>query len=212
MDVKYFNGITPKFIDHKIENFCKKINYHAKPRYVDVSPMEDANIYECVQNVQIYINKYGGKPVLGWAIWLHPHCMIEAEFHEICLTTDNRLLDVTPHKNNNKLILFLEDYSLEYSGYQINNIRKNISNSVLIDKCIENWDKIFKIMNKGERKYKHGILNICGEDANIIMKLQKEIEEFLFIYYRDLKLKPNDLCICGSNLKYVNCCKNKICL
>ena len=58
MDIKYFNGITQKFIDYKIEKFCKKINYNAKPQYIDVFPMENSIINECVQNVQNYIKHY----------------------------------------------------------------------------------------------------------------------------------------------------------
>lgn len=99
---------------------------------------------------------------------------------------------------------------MEYKGFSINNIRKNLSNSNLIDECIDAWNEIYKIMNTGENKYKHGEISLVGYSAQRYMYLNKLIQYNLSLFYTNLKLKPHDTCICGSGKKFVDCCKHKI--
>ena len=209
MHVKYFDGIVPKVIDKEIICFCKKINYNKKPLYIDVLPAKGAIINECFINVDNFIKQNGGKCIYGWAIWLHPHCLLEAEFHAIYQSPDNHLIDITPHKNNLTKILFLEDSSLSYNGYSINNIRKNISKSKHIDECIAAWNELYNMLNTGKNKYKHGEILFENEEAQKICTLNEHIQYNLIEFYKNLKLKPNDTCICGSGLKFVDCCKHK---
>lgn len=210
MDVKYFAGIVPKIIDKEIERFCKKINYKKKPIYIDIKPANNAIIDECFINVDKFIKDNGGRCVNGWAIWLHPHCLLEAEFHAIYKDETGNLIDITPHKGNISQILFLEDDSLRYEGYSINNIRKNLSHSKLIDECIDAWNKLYEILNTGENKYRHGKINLNEYQSKQYMYLNSIIQNNLFHFYAKLKLKPNDTCICGSGLKYIDCCKHNI--
>lgn len=210
MNVKYFEGIVPKIIDKDIERFCKKINYKKKPIYIDVKPAKNTIINECFINVDKYVMEHGGSCINGWAIWLHPHCLLEAEFHAIYQDNMGNLVDITPHKGNLTQILFLEDNSLEYKGYSINNIRKNLSNSKLIDECINAWNEVFQITNAGENKYKHGEIILNEYQAKRYMYLDKIIQNNLFHFYKNLKLKPNDTCICGGGLKFIDCCKHDI--
>ena len=81
MDIKYFDAITPKQISKEVIKFCKKNCYKSTPIYVTVSPKEMTEINNCFLNVQKYIENFGGNYLNGWAIWLHPNCMIEAEAH-----------------------------------------------------------------------------------------------------------------------------------
>ncbi len=210
MDIKYFNGITPKQIDGIIDKFCKQINYSAKPQYINVQPWEKSKINDCVNNAKEYLKINKGNSVIGWAIWLHPHCMIEAEFHIIYQSDNGQLIDITPHKNNIDKILFMEDQSIKYNNCQISNIRKNISKSKLIDSVIDNWNEIFVIQNEGENKYKHGEIIIEGEKAERMMYLDYLNQQLLEEFFSKLKLKPNDNCICGSNIEFINCCKSKL--
>lgn len=207
MDTRFFEGIVPKQIDKTVEKFCKTVKYGSVPKYVNVYPWKDADINECVPNVNNYIKIHGGKAIMGWAIWLHPMCLIEAEFHVIYQNSERELIDITPHKGNPDIILFLEDDNLEYNGCQINNIRKNISKSKLIDKFINNQNIAFEMVNKGKFKYNH-LINLSKADMKIIAGLQEENDLYLYEFYSNLKLKPNDNCICGSGVKFVNCCKN----
>lgn len=211
MDVKYFDGIVPPHIDKTIQKFCQKLNYNKKPIYIDVKPISNSKPSNCFINVKNIINEKGGSQVNGWAIWLHPYSMIEAEAHSIYKDIDGYLIDVTPHKNNLSKILFLPDERIKYKGIQINNIRQNISKSHLIDECIKYWDEIFILMNKSENKYKHGEIILSGKDAERINDLNDFIQVNLINFYSNLKLKPNDICICGSGKKYIDCCKHKIC-
>ena len=210
MNIKYFKGIVPKFVSKDIEKFCKKINYKAKPVYINVKPAENAIIHNCFINVSNFIKENGGTCIYGWAIWLHPHCLLEAEFHSIYKDKNGNLVDITPYKDNIHQILFLEDNSLKYEGYSINNIRKNLSNSKLIDECIEAWNEIYNINNAGENKYKHGKILLDEYQSERFKYLDKLIQKNLFNFFANLKLKPNDTCICGSGLKFVDCCKHSI--
>jgi len=207
MDIKYFDGITPRQLDRIVEKFCKQINYSAKPQYIGVIPWEKSKINDCVNNVKEYLKNNEGSSVIGWAIWLHPHCMIEAEFHILYKSLNGQLIDITPHKNNIDKILFMEDQSIKYNDCQINNIRKNISKSKLIDSVIANWNEIFVIQNEGKNKYKHGEIIIEGEKAERMMYLEYLNQQLLANFFSTLKLKPNDTCICGSGLNFINCCK-----
>lgn len=209
MDVKYFDGITPKIIDKKIEKFCRKINYHKRPYYVDVQPINGAKFNECFNNVKQFIELNSGKCIHGWIIWLHPHCMLEAEFHAICKTSDNQFIDVTPHKNNESKILFLEDDKLIYEGFGINNIRENISRSKLIDDCIKAWNEVYKMLYTGKNKNKYGEIVFAETEAQKLAQLNNFIQDNLYKFYANLKLKPNDECICGSGIKFIDCCKYK---
>lgn len=210
MNVKYFKGIVPKIIDKDIEKFCKKINYKNKPIYIDVKPVDGTIINECFINVDKYVKDNGGSCINGWLIWLHPHCLLEAEFHAIYQDKMGNLIDITPHKDNPPQILFLEDNSLKYEGYSINNIRKILSNSKLIDECIIAWNEVFQIINAGENKHKHGKIILDEYQSKRYMYLDKTIQNNLFHFYKNLKLKPNDTCICGSGLKFIDCCKHNI--
>lgn len=210
MDTKYFQGIVPKIIDRDIQKFCKKINYKSKPIYINVNPVKNAIINECFINVNNFIKENDGDIVYGWTIWLHPHCLLEAEFHGIYKDKIGNLVDITPHKNNLTQILFLEDSSLKYEGYSINNIRKNLSNSKLIDECIVAWNEIYNIQNTGENKYKHGKIILDKYQSMRLLDLNRIIQCNLFKFFTNLKLKPNDTCICGSGLKFVDCCKQSV--
>lgn len=106
--------------------------------------------------------------------------------------------------------MLLPDERIEYKGVQINNIRQNMSKSHLIAECIKYWDELFMLMNKPENKYKHGEIILIGKDAERINDLNDFIQINLINFYSNLKLKPNDKCICGSGKKYMDCCKYKI--
>ena len=106
MDIKYFEGIVPKIIDKEIEKFCKNINHKKKPIYIDIKLANNTIINECFINVDKFVKDNGGSCVNGWVIWLHPHCLLEAEFHAVYRNGRGNLIDITPHKGNILQILF----------------------------------------------------------------------------------------------------------
>lgn len=193
MNVKYFKGIVPKQIDITVLDFCKKINPSCEPFYVNVVPAPGAIIQDCVHNVNKFVEIHGGSAITGWDIGLHPHCMIEAEFHVIYKDDNGNYIDITPHKDNISKILFLEDDSLTYEGCQINNIRENISKSKIIDECISAWNEIFDIQNSGENKFKNGLITIKGEQAQRLNFLNHFVNRKLREFYKTMRLKPSML-------------------
>jgi uncharacterized protein YchJ len=60
------------------------------------------------------------------------------------------------------------------------------------------------------KKLKYEILLnliIEGEKAERMMDLEYLNQQLLAKFFSTLKLKPNDTCICGSGLNFINCCK-----
>ena len=117
-----------------------------------------------------------------------------------------KLIDITPHKGNPNEILFLEDTSIKYEGFQINNIRKNISRLSLIDVFIENHNKLFDIFNEGDLRYKHGLVTLSKENAIKRSKILKENDIIMMEVLSKIKTRPNEPCHCGSGKKYKKCC------
>lgn len=144
---------------------------------------------------------------MGWAIWLVPKFLLEAEFHVIYKNKDNELIDLTPQEKGIDKVLFLPDYSIIYNGCQIKSKLKNISKTKMCDSYIKNFDEMFDILNRGDRKYCHGEISLSIEEANYYQNLALENKYILELFYSKLTLKPNEPCICGNNLKYVDCCK-----
>lgn len=209
-DKNYFKGTVPKQIDKTVKKFCQSINYKAAPLYIDVKPYVNSKLNECFCNVTDYLKTNKGEMLIGWAIWLIPHCMIEAECHAVLKNENGTLIDITPHKDNENKILFLEDKSIKYSGFQIDNIRKNISKSKLIDILISNSRELVRLQNKDQLKYQHGKVTLKGEDAEKFKKLLLINQMLIDEFYEHLKLKPNDYCICGSGLRFIDCCKRNL--
>lgn len=200
--------VVPRINDKEVRKFCKSINKNAEPIIIEIIPFEGVDILDCTENVKKYILKNGGSSVPGWAIWLEPKVLIEAEFHMVCKTTENKLIDITPRMEGFKQVLFLEDPSIKYENTQINNIRKNISKSILVDQLIKNCDEIFLLTNKDDLKHQHGEIILKDDDAELYEKLRNDNQAILINILSKIRFGPNDPCFCGSGKKYKQCCKN----
>ena len=201
---------VPRKIDSKIITLCKSINKSSIAQFIKVAPVKDAQLNECVENVKKYVREKGGEAVLGWAIWINPKILLEAEFHAVYKTKENELIDITPHKGDPTEILFLEDSSLKYEGCQINNKRKNISGLKSVDRYIQILNEIFKITNKDDFKYQSVEIRLRGEELKAYSGLKNEMEMIEYELKDKLKLGPDMPCICGSGKKLKKCCLDKI--
>jgi hypothetical protein len=63
---------------------------------------------QCHANVLHRVRGHGGKRVNGWMIW-ESVIMDDAEFHSVWQSPDGTLIDITPRKDKEKLVLFLPD-------------------------------------------------------------------------------------------------------
>jgi hypothetical protein len=133
----------------------------------------------------------------GWRIWEWPNTLIEAEFHAVWRTPDDRLIDITPAPNDFRRILFLPDSSRSYEGRQIDNIRKALYKHPLMDEFIRLWEEQFEIYNKGDRAYMHGRMSFKESEARRLIAIKKRTIQIQTLL---------SLCQCGSFLRFHRCC------
>jgi len=199
--------MTPSITDIHLEQLLTKMKLQKSSGiYIDVEPELDAEVLECIPNVRKKIKIDGGKEVLGWEIW-KTDILIEAEFHSVWQSPSGILKDITPKQIKVEKILFFPDKRLVYDGSQKDNIRCNISENRLIDDFISLSESLFKILNKGERKYEYRI-----ELNNNDIELYKAIELIKIGIYKMLKqgLNRNSSCFCNSGRKYKHCHGHKL--
>jgi hypothetical protein len=192
---------TPRRITPEVQEFCHEVAAASEPLYLDIAPTEQDIALDCFINVEKRVTEVGGSIQYGWRIWEWPHTMIEAEFHAVWRTPDSTLVDNTPAPQGRTRILFLPDANREYDGRQVNNIRKALNKSSLVEEYIRLWDEHYKILNKGERAYMHGTLEFEGREAlrlNALEKRTAQIQTFL---------SP---CHCGSFQRFYLCCGSEI--
>lgn len=98
---------TPEKITGEVLDLCTFVEPTAAPIYVDVRPVPNATLDDCLLNVFEQVTTHGGAERQGWAIWYIPGVWVEAEYHCIWLSPDGRLIDITPKKDGETSILFL---------------------------------------------------------------------------------------------------------
>lgn len=119
-------------------------------------PLADKPVRECFSIVPEQVRAHGGMQVTGWAIWERTGVLIEAEFHCVWQRPDGVLVDITPREQDFDCILFLPDPKKVYRGRQVNNVRRPLSDSLLVRRLIDAHDELFRAMNKGDLADQHG--------------------------------------------------------
>jgi hypothetical protein len=199
-DISKFLPFVPKIGDRHLTTLIEKIGINAQPVYIDIMPERGAIENECFPNVNEKIKKEGGSIITGWQIWKTQN-LIEAEFHAVWKSDSNNLLDVTPKQISFSQILFIEDNERVYDGSQIDNVRINISGNTLADDLISVCEAIFKIENKGFRKFEYE-LKLSDEEAMIWKILQDMKQGLSLMLYQGLT--KHQTCFCRKD-KYKKC-------
>lgn len=198
--------MTPETIDDDVKKLLKIIGAGHEPIYLDVLPESYAEVVECFPAVQKKILRDGGCQQLGWQIWKTKN-IVEAEFHAVWKSPNGELRDITPKHLDIPKILFLPDPNAKYIGAQVDNIRLNITNNRLVDDFIEVCKAIFKILNKGNRKFEYRlILNTRDQELHEFMQ---QMKSDLSLMIKD-NLSRNSPCFCKSGNKYKHCHGNKL--
>jgi uncharacterized protein YecA (UPF0149 family) len=126
----------------------------------------------------------------------NPQVSLEAEFHACWVSPEKKIIDITPKRDNEKRVLFLPDSKRVYEHKLVFNRRE-----ALVDNDFTRlW---LKIGNKtDEVKSKH-----FRNDEVDVVSAEAEISAWLSqINPKKPKIGRNDLCPCGSGLKYKKCC------
>ena len=185
---------TPASINEMLSGLCHDLNPDTPPLWVKVIPEKWAIQNECFPNVQEKIRKDGGSCVNGWAIWQWANMLITAEAHSVWQGDEDVLVDITPHNHNENKILFVPDSNVIFEGVVIPNKYAPMTSSPKISYLID------LLLTRNH------IIEQSGTCTTYSMPvpLLEEIQSIL----RDItkRASPNDLCPCGSGLKYKKCC------
>lgn len=191
---------TPDKITEKILELCNQVAPGAIPVFVEVIPQDYAIINECFNNVEEIIRRHGGEKVNGWSVWQWANALIEAEAHAVWKSPSGQLIDITPHINREKQILFIPDDRVSFNGYSIDSIRMPLTDSPLIAELIEVKKELFSIT----ANYKSHEEISLGDLPVRYVYLASRNDEIMKIIH--MNVGRNDPCPCQSGLKYKKCC------
>ncbi len=179
-------GKTPQVLTEGIIRICDSIGIYDL-FYVTQYPKNDCRAGDCFHNVQMYIEKYGGTLLMGWAITVRENLYVECEAHAVWKTIDNDIVDVTPNNEDSNLTLFSHQNDMQ----PIKTPSKYIpfTESKLVQEYIDLRNQFEKLR--------------CSTGA-IPKTLMYRIIEIDDIFLK--KVKPNNMCPCESGLKYRRCC------
>lgn len=152
---------------------------------VPYEPLANKPLLECLTIVPEHVITHGGKQLTGWAIWESQH-IIEAEFHAVWQDPAGHIVDLTPKPPELGLvnIVFLADPSREYTGRQIDNIRKPLVDSFNVKRLIKLLERRFEILNEGDLADQYEIQLPPAIDREYrelekeVMKLQLRLSKF----------------------------------
>ena len=148
--------------------------------------MDKKPINECFSIVPEHIENNGGKQIIGWYIHVWEKVLIEAEFYYVWQTPDGELVDIAPQKYTIENIIFLPDSKMQYSGRQVDNIRKPISKDNQVVAYIELAKKYFCYINEGDLADFYGIVEIREGFSEQVERL-KELEINLIRKYGNFR-------------------------
>lgn len=183
---------TPQIITEQIMELCQSISEY-QPIYVPVKASSKSRFNECFPNVAEYVEEYGGQSVFGRCIWQRANVLIEAEAHAVWKSPNGDLIDITPHINEEKSILFLIEPQMVYRGNIIPSIRKELTSSPLVAEFISLFNERDQIAAEANGN--------TYTLTTTMLKRMYEIEELL-----NQKVGRNDPCPCQSGIKYKKCC------
>ena len=192
---------TPSSSNTRIEQLLRRIGVSSHV-FVPVRPEPGAKHDECFTAVKRKIESEGGRALYGWSIWQSP-VMVEGEFHAVWESPTGELVDITPKKNGVGQIMFAPDPTATYDGRQVSNVRMPVyRNDVLVERFIEINEAIFEVLNRGERAFQHGTVQIPRDEIEPLLRKRDNLGERI----SSRQIGPNLPCVCGSSRKLKNCC------
>ena len=103
--------------------------------------------------------------------------MVEAEFHCVWASPEGDLIDLSPKIEKGDAIIFVPDPNAKYTGVQIENIRKPLTNNPDVREFIKLFHEYFLYMNKGDLATQYGQISISDENTINLMQRISELEQ-----------------------------------
>jgi hypothetical protein len=147
------NTQTPLSISETIIKHARRVVPGGAPEFIPVTPFPGKTAHECFSNVENHVKAAGGYVQFGWYIYLWPRVLLEFVFHAVWRQTNGKLVDLTPHPDNEPEILFLPDPSRAYEGLSLDNVRFPLTKKPLVQRYIELAEQRFYEFNKNKTPY-----------------------------------------------------------
>ena len=206
--MQFTRPVTPAEISTDLRALIRELSPDREPEYVEVQPVEGAELNECFPLVDQTVEHQGGQAVVGWSLWELPSLFAEAEFHCVWKRPDGRLLDIAPKRAECARILFLTDGRRRYEGRQVNNLRRASRSDPDLLAYLHSFDAEFELMNRGERALQHGEITLVGSDAQEFERIQGVRRQAYFQLSPQFpSVGPYHPCPCGSGKKLKWCHK-----
>ncbi|MBY6206907.1 MULTISPECIES: hypothetical protein [Halomonas] len=154
--------------------FCYEVLPRVAPRYVLHQAVAGAEVAQCFRAVEMQVRIYGGEQVVGWALWVWPKVMIEAEWHAVWRDPEGVLMDITPRPPGMRLgkIAFLLDADGRGKGEARGNIRKNLAGGgrrALVDRYIAQAERAEVALHRADDPEQDAV---CREEQHKLLELQ----------------------------------------
>ncbi len=163
---------------------CGLIGTEAKAVRVPSRPEKGTKQNDCFDLVAKRVQREGGEPITGWALWIWPNVLAEAEYHQIWRSPGGDLVDLNPRPAIAvSSITFVADLSRPYKGRQRDNFRLALSTKPGIHAFIAMCERQFQIMNTGDLADQHGEVHLPPD-------LHRE---WLFLEDQKLRMVPRFL-------------------
>ncbi|MDT8903599.1 hypothetical protein [Anaeroselena agilis] len=169
---------TPQRITPDILKLCAKLSPSTSPQYIKVRVFSHCQPNECFNNVKRHIIRHGGCIQHGWAIWLWPKVMLDAEFHAVWLDNMGNYLDISPHFPVTNKILFLPDNNRVFEGRRIDNVRRALKNDPIVLELIKICEEMVKIQV-------NNVVPLMGKS----MIMGDEVDRYKYLQTRAFKIR-----------------------
>jgi hypothetical protein len=113
---------TPPEMSKQVLLLCHRLSPNIRPFFVNVIVEPNAEPKECFNNVDCKISSSGGHSQHGWRILEFPDCYLDAEFHAVWVSPEEKYIDISPNEANVKTILFLPDLVRTYKNMPLDNV------------------------------------------------------------------------------------------
>lgn len=214
---------TPQSIDATVLELCERANPVSTPVFVPVQTVAGAEHRDCYANVERMVKEAGGTIEYGWAVWLEPGFLIEAEHHAVWVSPGGVRMDVSPRASETQ-ILFLPG-APPYNNRPIPNIRLGLSAHPRMREYLAIHEQLDELQQRSVTPDGHIILTPQIQDlqmrAGLLqmeMGVVPSVEEMMLELsslraaevpdeppFENRRVGRNDPCPCGSGKKFKKC-------
>lgn len=154
--------------------FCFELLPQVEPCYVVHQAVVGAEVSQCFRAAEMQVRIHGGEKVLGWALWMWPKVMLEAEWHAVWRDPQGVLMDITPRPPGMRLnkIAFLPDPDGSSKGEAVGNIRKNLARGgrrEMVDRYIAQAQRAERALHQADDPEHDALLR---EEQHKLLELQ----------------------------------------